>query len=290
MLALSLILALQRAAGAAAAPTPADSAFAHEALARGVRELPADRLWLLADRYVAQLQAWGMVDEAWRLAMVAAEGPFDAGGGLYLATDVLTELYRAGDAESARRRLDEMPPGTRDQLLGLVAERLVGTHVELAEALRDPEARNVAYLELTERAVAGGRLSAAAAFADRTADGEARVRAQLAVALAELAARRETAARDRLARTLPLLDPTWRCEGLCVIPAPEDSPSAAPRGMNRHLTLDFVLLALHVDLRDELVDWAASQPDAGSRAAAWIVLAEAMSELPLGRSVAYPVH
>jgi hypothetical protein len=159
-----------------------------------------------------------------------------------------------------------------------------------AGALRDPEARNVAYLELTERAVAGGRLSAASDFAGRTAGGEPRVRAQLAVAQAEYEARRTAAARERIARTLPLLDPRWRCEGYCAVVGSEGDPPSALRGMDRDLILDFVLLALRADLRDELVDWAASQPDAGSRAAAWIVLAEAMSRLRLGRSVGYPMH
>lgn len=182
----------------------------------------------------------------------------------------------------------------RDRAMAAALARLAHTDADRAAreagALEDFEARNVAYLELTARAVADGRLAAAADLAGRTAGGEPRVRAQLAVASAESKSGREAAARDRLARTLHLLDPTWRCEGLCVIPSPEGSPPAPPRGMNRHLILEFVLLALRADLRDELVDWAASQPDAGGRAAAWIVIAEAMSELRLGRFVVYPVH
>src|SRR5690606_17856581 len=226
-------LVLQQAAGAAAAATPADSAFAHDALRRGLAELAAAGA-TSDQRYSDQLQVWGMVDEAWRLV-----------------------------ADRAARE---------------------------AGALRDPAARNVAYLELTERAVAGGRLAAAADFADRTAGGKPRVRARLAVASAEWESGREAAARDRLARTLPLLDPTWSCEGHCVVASPLGSPPAAPRGMNCYLILEFVLLALRADLRDELVDWAASQPDAGGRAAAWIVLAEATTKLRLGRIVAYPMH
>jgi hypothetical protein len=168
MLAFSLLLALQQAAGAAAAATPADSAFAREALTRGVQELRVDRMWILLDRYVAQLQVWGMVDEAWRLATLPVNGRFDAGGALYLAANVLTELYRAGDVEGARRRLDELPPGTRDQLAALVAERLVRTHAELAEALlaeiRQPAARATVHLARARREAARRDSAAAGAI------------------------------------------------------------------------------------------------------------------------------
>lgn len=156
-------LVLQQAAGAAAAPTPADSAFAREALRRGVAELAAGH-WDLMGRYVAQLQAWGMVDEAWRLAMVVAQGPFDAGGSFHPAANLLTALYRAGDAEDARRRLDALPAGTRDHLAAMAAERLVGTHPELVETLlseiRHPATRAKVHLARARREAA--RDSAAA--------------------------------------------------------------------------------------------------------------------------------
>lgn len=601
MLALSIFLALQQAAGAAAAATPADSAYAHEVLRRGVAELAPDH-WDLIGRYVAQLKAWGLVDEAWRLAMTAAQRPLDVGGSLHPAADLLAELYRAGDAEGARRRLDELPAATRDEVLAMIADGLAWTHAELAEALlaeirrpaarakvhlthvrreaardsaaaratlrelidslrgdttrsaasqrrqmllelrrmggavtvaelvdateaalgdpqqariqvvqilnaegnraaaaplldtlfamasrdtswyahvyraylhelrgtaadsaaaralrdsadarfaagdtallrgrqqdharrvlfnslharpdsvaaairvvlsgsdaaealitaawvawdhlalqsegvgdraarpipdsirhradalytelwrgtaglaaeaadsvrvllvqllaeldaeralrtardsirvprfrdraiaaavaslartdadraareaealHDPAARNVAYLELTERAVAGGRLPAAAAFADRTADGAARVRAQLAVATAELAAGREDAARGRLARTLPLLDPIPRCAGHCV-PGTDYGPGLRPGSarLDAHTLRDFIAGSLQVGLRDELTQWAAAQPTAAGRAAAWVLIAEALSATRLRHFIPYPL-
>jgi hypothetical protein len=111
-------------------------------------------------------------------------------------------------------------------------------------------------------------------LANRAANGEPRIRAQLAVARAELAARRATEASMRVGRLLNDLDPRWRCrDDSCPAPASRRTSSS---GMERELIGEVVQLALRLDLADDLGNWARTRATAEQRAAAWLALAEAM--------------
>ena len=159
-----------------------------------------------------------------------------------------------------------------------------------AEELQDPVARNRAFTELAQRAVAGGRLPEATAFAARTAGGEPLVRAYLALARAEWVAGLRDQARQHAEQALNALDPNWRCEHYCLaVSSPTTPPIVSVRaGMSRESIGDVVRLALELNLRPSVEAWAASQPEFASRAAAQIALVEGMSKQLLGWHQTYP--
>ena len=145
--------------------------------------------------------------------------------------------------------------------------------VDLAATLHDADARNVAYRALTARAVAGGRLRTAAMFAERTASGEARVAAQVAVAQLELNAHRAEAARLRLRTLLPEIDGE-EAPDAHAIPAPPGTPR---RGIDWRVLSTAIRTAIRAGLRDDLQVWASSRATAPARATAWTTIAESLA-------------
>jgi hypothetical protein len=155
---------------------------------------------------------------------------------------------------------------------------------DAARPLQDAAARNVAYHELTRRAVAGGLLAEAGRYADATAEGEARVSALFALAKAHAAAREHPEAITRLRAALMELDAVPRCDGMCFV-LPKPDTRSPPQ-----LILDVVLLALELGLTRDLQTWATSQSNDQSRATAWLIQGEAIAHLRLGKYIIFPVH
>jgi hypothetical protein len=184
-------------------------------------------------------------------------------------------------------------PRLRDRALAHGLKWLARVDADGAAAralpIRDADARNLIYLELTTRALAGGRLGAAATYASRTASGIARIQAQQVVAAAELEAGRTQAARDRLIATLPLLDPVRQCSG-CAYAITPGQPAPVPEGMPAKVIDDFIKQVYRLDLRADLQQWATRQSTAVKRANAWLILAEGLAYDRLGLRPNYPVY
>jgi hypothetical protein len=178
---------------------------------------------------------------------------------------------------------------SRDRAVGHVAVQLTALDAEraadLAETLRHPDARNLAYRALTERAVAGGRLRTAARFAERTASGEARVAAHAAVAQAELEAHREAAARARLRALLPAISGE-EAPDTHFIPMP---PGSRPKGIVWRVQSIAIRAAIRAGLSDDLQVWAVSRETAPGRATAWVTIAESLAAEKLNWYRSVPV-
>jgi hypothetical protein len=160
-----------------------------------------------------------------------------------------------------------------------------------AAGLQDEIARNIIYLELTQRAVEAGRLSEAAAFADRTVDGIARVHSQYLVAKEQFETGSTEAARARVRSNLDYLDAISACSNFecCVTPDPP-FPGSEYGILPPGLIFDVITLAWRAGLRSELVAWAGTRKKAEERAAAWVVLVESFSERRLGRGPTHPPY
>lgn len=165
-------------------------------------------------------------------------------------------------------------------LAGIDAERAAVA----ARSLRDEGARNVAYLELTRRAIAGGRLADATTFADATVGGESRVDAQFSLARALGGAGLRAQATERAREALAHLEPLPACSGMCT------AVGRSPARMDPRLIANVARFAMELDLSDDLARWAASRSEMQSRAAAWLVIAEALAELRLGLPIWFPVY
>lgn len=185
-------------------------------------------------------------------------------------------------------------PRMRDRVIADVARRIAKTDSDaaarLAAPLQDPIARNLAYLPLAESAVTGGRLQLAKHFADRTASGEARVRAQFAVANALFAVDSIPQARARAAAILEHLDPVWSCEGCAIVMGPNTVLPPPLPGMNRRFIGDVVFLVLRTGGVSELRAWVEKQDNAVAQASAALAVVEGWAQLRLGRIPDYPIH
>ncbi|MEX2284742.1 MAG: hypothetical protein WEE89_19795 [Gemmatimonadota bacterium] len=232
----------------------------------------ADQAFELLWRESARLPA--VARDSVRVGIIAIQAPRNARAAL-------------GSADSLRT------PRMRDRALAHGLRWLARVDADdaatRAAPIRDADARNLVYLELTTRALGGGRLAAASTLANRTAHGTSRLRAQLMVAAAELDAGRTQAARDRLIASLPMLDPVRQCGG-CVQVVTPGRPLPVAEGMEAGLIDDFIKQIYRMDRRAELHRWATQQSTALKRANAWLVVAEGLGYARLGRRPSYPVY
>jgi len=170
-------------------------------------------------------------------------------------------------------------PRFRDRALAGVIHSLANTDADRAErlavSLEDPISRDLVYPCLVERAIAGGRLSAAAALAERVAGNRARVRSQVAIAAAEVGVRRHASAKARISAILPAADPSPPCNEPCVT---SSSLGTSEPERDRAVVRDLVLLSFRYGLQTELADWARTRETPEKRAAAWLALAEAKGQ------------
>ena len=208
-----------------------------------------------------------------RVALVTLRATWDATGALAVARQLPTPRFRERAVAAAVVRLAPLD---------------LDAAIAAAEPLSEAMARNVANEALAIQALSAGRLEEGGGFADRASGGEPRVRSQLAVARAYRAAGRPEEARRRVRATIALVDPVWF--GIPIRSVHTDSLPPAPVGMTNRVIGDVILLAVVLGLRDEVVAWAESQPDVERRAAARIVVVEAMSQWRLGWRPYYPMH
>lgn len=157
----------------------------------------------------------------------------------------------------------------------------VDSAAAIARTLREDAARNVAFIELTRRAIAGGRLDLAADLAASTAGGEARVQAQFELGNALAAGGRREGAATAIANALTALAPLPTRGGLWVGGQP------GPERMSPRLIHNVGRLAIELGLRDELIRWASRAAGPRVRAAAWTAVAEAVAQAALGWQPTY---
>ena len=139
------------------------------------------------------------------------------------------------------------------------------------------------------QAIAGGRLALAESLAER-ASGEPRVRAFQKLAATERENSLLANARRHITSAVEAMDPAWRCDGCINVVTAPGAVAPIAGGLERQLIGDVVFLALQLDLRPQLLAWAAAQRGSAQRASAYLAIAEGMSRLLLGWRQQYPMH
>ena len=147
-----------------------------------------------------------------------------------------------------------------------------------AASLEDSTARAVVYGPLALAAIAGGRLALAETLAER-ASGEPRVRAFHKLAVTEREHGLLPNARRHITSAVEAMDPVWRCDGCIVVVTAPGAVAPIPGGMERQLIGDVAFLALQLDLRPQVLAWAAAQRGSAQRASAYLAVVEGMSRL-----------
>ena len=206
----------------------------------------------------------------------------------YELIKTMARLNPAAALDSARTGMSARPQ--QDRARAQVLRRLVLTDAGRAEKiagdLSDPAARDTAFAVLAEAAMASGRLGVARRLIDRmNSEGLAWIASRFALARALAATGAQQEAAEALRPALRQLNPVPACSDC----AREVGAPPAPPALSHREIVDYLVLAVQLDLRRELDAWATSIPSDLARAWAWLTIADAFSIVKLGRFMLFPM-